>query len=245
MGSDPIFELGSDPIFAVSPCPSFIMPIQPLLIGVVGGSGSGKTTVARGIADALGELAALLDMDAYYKDLAHLTLDQRCEVNFDHPDSIDVDLMASHLASLRAGRSIEKPTYDFAAHTRSGLTVPVTARAVVVVDGILLFALAELRELFDIKIYVDVDDDVRFIRRLTRDVTERGRTMEDVIRQYLATVRPMHLTFVEPSRRHADVIIPEGGHNREGVEMVLARVERELRRRRGGAGPPGPVGPSG
>jgi len=206
--------------------------MPPLLIGVVGGSGSGKTTVARAIYEFLGLNAAFIDMDAYYKDLSHLTLEERREVNFDHPDSIDTALMADHLGRLRQGEAIEKPIYDFAAHTRAAAVVRIVPRDVVVVDGILLFVEPRLRELFDIKIFVDVDDDVRFIRRLQRDVAERGRTVDDVIRQYLATVRPMHLEFVEPSKRWADVILPEGGHNRIGVEMILARVELELSRRR-------------
>lgn len=206
--------------------------MPPLLIGVVGGSGSGKTTVARAIYEFLGMNAAFIDMDAYYKDLSHLSLEERRQVNFDHPDSIDTALMAEHLGRLRRGEPVDKPTYDFALHTRAAAVARIVPRDVVVVDGILLFAEPRLRELFDIKIFVDVDDDVRFIRRLQRDVAERGRTVEDVIRQYLTTVRPMHLEFVEPSRRWADVILPEGGHNRIGVEMLLARVELELTRRR-------------
>ncbi len=206
--------------------------MPPLLIGVVGGSGSGKTTVARAIHEFLGMNAAFIDMDAYYKDLSHLTLEKRRQVNFDHPDSFDTGLMADHLSRLRLGESILKPTYDFAAHTRAAAVVEVGPRDVILVDGILLFVDQRLRELFDIKIFVDVDDDVRFIRRLQRDVAERGRTVDDVIRQYLTTVRPMHLEFVEPSKRWADVILPEGGHNRIGVEMILARVELELARRR-------------
>ncbi|HET9065728.1 MAG TPA: uridine kinase [Gemmatimonadales bacterium] len=204
---------------------------RPLIIGVVGGSGSGKTTVARAILGATDVDAAFLDQDAYYADLAHLTLDERRQVNFDHPDSLDNDLMVAQLEALAAGQAIDKPTYDFAAHTRAAATVRVEPADVVIVDGILLFTEPRLRELFDIKIFVDVADDLRFIRRLQRDVTERGRTMADVIRQYITTVRPMHLEFVEPSKRHADVIIPEGGHNRIGVEMVIARVRQELRQR--------------
>lgn len=204
---------------------------RPLIIGVVGGSGSGKTTVARAILGATDVAAALIDQDAYYADLGHLTLDERRQVNFDHPDSLDNDLMVSQLESLAAGHAIDKPTYDFAAHTRAAATVRIEPAEVVIVDGILLFTEPRLRDLFDIKIFVDVADDIRFIRRLQRDVTERGRTMADVIRQYLTTVRPMHLEFVEPSKRYADVIIPEGGHNRIGVEMVIARVRQELRHR--------------
>ena len=209
--------------------------MPPLLIGVVGGSGSGKTTVARAIYDFLGMDAAFIDMDAYYRDLTHLTMEERRLVNYDHPDAIDTGLMADHLTRLRAGEAILKPVYDFSQHNRSPDVVEIAPREVILVDGILLFAEGRLRELFDIKIFVDVDDDVRFIRRLQRDVAERGRTMEDVIRQYLTTVRPMHLEFVEPSKRWADVILPEGGHNRIGVEMILARVELELTRRRRGA----------
>jgi len=208
--------------------------MPPLLIAVVGGSGSGKTTVVRAIYEFLGMNAALIDMDAYYKDLSALSFEERRLVNFDHPDSIDIALMADHLALLRAGQPIRKPTYDFAAHTRAAAVVEVTPRDVILVDGILLFVDRRLRELFDIKIFVDVDDDVRFIRRLQRDVAERGRSVDDIIRQYLTTVRPMHLEFVEPSKRWADVILPEGGHNRIGVEMILARVELELERRRKG-----------
>jgi uridine kinase len=173
-----------------------------------------------------------VDQDAYYKDLAHLPLETRRLVNFDHPDAFDTELLVEQLTQLQQGRSVRKPTYDFAAHTRARATVEIHPRDVILVDGILLFADARLRPLFDIKIFVDVADDVRFIRRLQRDVTERGRTMDDVVRQYLTTVRPMHLEFVEPSKRYADLILPEGGHNRIGVETILARVELELSRRR-------------
>lgn len=207
----------------------------PLIIGVVGGSGSGKTTVARAIAESVDGGAAILDQDAYYRDLTHLTLEERRRINFDHPDSIDTELFVSHLEALAAGEPIDKPTYDFTAHTRAADRVRIEPGRVVVVDGILLFADPRLRRMFDIRIYVDVADDVRFIRRLLRDLTERGRSLESVIEQYLDTVRPMHLEFVEPSRRHADVIIPEGGQNRVGIEMILAHVQRELERRALGA----------
>ena len=209
---------------------------RPLIIGVVGGSGSGKTTVARAIHESTGVDAAFVDQDAYYNDLDHLTLDERKQVNFDHPDAFDTDLLVSHLRLLSRGIAVEKPTYDFAAHTRAKATVVVQPKGIIIVDGILLFTDARLRELFDIKLFVDVADDIRFIRRLQRDVEVRGRTMTDVIRQYLGTVRPMHLEFVEPSKRHADVILPEGGHNRIGVEMIIARVRLELQRRRTGNG---------
>ncbi len=204
---------------------------RPLIIGVVGGSGSGKTTVTRAIQQAMDVSAAFLDQDGYYKDLSHLSLDERKQVNFDHPDSIDADLLVAQLEQLVRGDAIEKPTYDFAAHTRAAGRIRVEPNPIVLVDGILLFADKRLRDLFDIKVYVDVADDIRFIRRLERDVVERGRSMPDVIRQYLATVRPMHLEFVEPSKRYADVIIPEGGHNRIAIEMIIARVQLELQRR--------------
>ena len=207
---------------------------HPLMIGVVGGSGSGKTTVARAILDTTGVEAVLLDQDAYYRDLAHLSLEERRLVNFDHPEAFDTDLMVEQLTTLSRGEPVEKPTYDFVAHTRASARVLIQPRDVVIVEGIRLFADPRLRALFDIKVFVDVADDVRFIRRLERDTAERGRSVESVIRQYLSTVRPMHLEFVEPSKRYADVIIPEGGLNRIAVEMIQARVAMELGRRGGG-----------
>ena len=206
---------------------------RPLIIGVVGGSGSGKTTVTRAIYDLPGVDAAFIDQDAYYNDLSHLPLEERKRVNYDHPDSFDTDLLVHQLTQLAQGHPVDKPTYDYAAHTRAAATIRAEPKNVILVDGILLFADARLRPLFDIKIYVDVSDDVRFIRRLQRDTAERGRSMEDVIRQYLATVRPMHMEFVEPSKRYADIIIPEGGFNRIGIEMIQARVQLEIERRRG------------
>ena len=178
--------------------------------------------------------AVFIDQDAYYRDLSHLPLDERKRVNYDHPDAFDTELLVRHLALLQAGQAVDKPTYDYAAHTRAAATQRAEPGHVILVDGILLFADARLRSLFDIKIYVDVSEDVRFIRRLQRDTAERGRSMDDVIRQYLATVRPMHLEFVEPSKRYADIIIPEGGFNRIGIEMIQARVQLEIARRRGG-----------
>jgi len=210
-------------------------PGRPLVIGLAGGSGSGKTTVARAILEAIIPESVLIDQDAYYKDLAHLPLEERKKVNFDHPDAFDTELMIAQLQLLASGHVIEKPTYDYPAHTRAAATIGVEPRDVILVEGLLLFADARLRQLFDVKVYVDVADDVRFIRRLQRDVVERGRTMDSVIQQYLTTVRPMHLEFVEPSKRYADVILPEGGLNRIGIEMIIARIEREARRRVAGA----------
>jgi uridine kinase len=203
-----------------------------LVVGVVGGSGSGKTTVARAIFERLELDAALLDQDAYYRDLSDLPSEERTRVNFDHPDAFDTDLMVEQIEALRRGEAIEKPSYDFSLHVRTRVRVRVEPRDVLIVDGILLFAEPRLRRLFDIRIFVDVADDLRFIRRLRRDVGERGRTVDGVIAQYLETVRPMHLEFVEPSKRHADIILPEGGHNQVGVEMILARVLMEVAKRR-------------
>lgn len=198
--------------------------MRPLIIGVAGGSGSGKTTVAMAIHGRLGVDAVFLDQDAYYADLGHLPLEERIRTNFDHPDALDTDLMVAHLEALASGQSIDKPTYDFAQHTRAPGTIRVEPRDVILVDGILIFADARLRRLFDVKVFVDVADDLRFIRRMQRDVSERGRSVDSVIAQYLGTVRPMHLEFVEPSKRHAHVIIPEGGQNLVGVDMLITKV---------------------
>ncbi len=206
---------------------------RPLIIAVAGGSGSGKTTVARAIDDAVHRGSVLIEQDAYYKDLGHLPFEERKKVNYDHPDAFDTELLIAQLQLLATGQAVDRPTYDYPAHTRASETVHVEPRDLILVEGILLFADARLRALFDIKVFVDVADDVRFIRRLQRDVVERGRTMESVIQQYLTTVRPMHLEFVEPSKRYADVILPEGGQNRIGIEMIVARVELETRRRGG------------
>jgi uridine kinase len=200
--------------------------LHPLVIGIAGGSGSGKTTVAQEILQRVGpERIAYLQHDSYYKDLSGLPPAQRAEVNFDHPNSLDTDLLVQHIKVLRNNQAVDVPIYDFATHSRTTKTFRVAARAVMLVEGILLFAEPDLRELFDVKLFVDTDPDIRFIRRLERDLAERGRTMESVVRQYLATVRPMHLEFVEPSKRYADVIIPEGGRNLAALDMVVARIE--------------------
>jgi uridine kinase len=201
----------------------------PLVIGIAGGSGSGKTTVANVILDRVGkERIAYLPHDAYYKDLRNLPSQQRAEVNFDHPNSLENELLCHHIKSLKRGERIELPIYDFTTHMRTDNTIPIAAQPVILVEGILIFGEAILRELFDVKIFVDTDPDIRFIRRLDRDIRERGRTTESVIHQYLTTVRPMHLEFVEPSKRYADVIIPEGGFNTVALDMVVARIQSLL-----------------
>jgi uridine kinase len=199
---------------------------DPLVIGIAGGSGSGKTTVAQAILQRVGtDRIAFLQHDSYYKDLRGLPPAQRNEFNFDHPNSLETNLLISHIAALRNGKPVEVPIYDFSTDSRTSQTFTVQPRNVILVEGILIFTEAALRKMFDIKIFVDTDADLRFIRRLERDIHERGRTTDSVVRQYLHTVRPMHLEFVEPSKRYADVIIPEGGHNTAALDMVVARVE--------------------
>ncbi|MDJ0959444.1 MAG: uridine kinase [Acidimicrobiia bacterium] len=184
---------------------------RPLIIGMAGGSGSGKTTIAEAVVETVGEdLVSLIKHDAYYRDLGHVGLEDRIKVNFDHPDSLETELLIEHLQALRAGRSIERPVYDFSTHTRTDRTVRIDPERVVIIEGILVLAEPELRELMDLRIYVDTDSDLRLLRRLQRDLIERGRTVESVIDQYLSTVRPMHLQFVEISKRYADLIVPEG-----------------------------------
>lgn len=203
---------------------------DPLVIGIAGGSGSGKTTVAQAILSRVGhDRIAFLQHDSYYKDLSGLPPVQRAEINFDHPDSLESELLIEHIASLRDGRPVDVPLYDFATDRRTSQTFTVPPRSVILVEGILIFTEAKLRKMFDVKIFVDTDPDLRFIRRLERDIHERGRTTESVIAQYQATVRPMHLEFVEPSKRYADVIIPEGGFNTAALDMVVARIEALLK----------------
>jgi uridine kinase len=205
------------------------MTNRPIVIGVAGGTGSGKTTVTKQILDRVGaERIVYIPHDAYYRDLSHLPLHQRAQVNFDHPDALETQLLVEHLKTLCAGHAIEIPNYDFTTHTRTSQTHRVETATVVIVEGILVFVEPALRELFDVKLYVDTDADVRFIRRLRRDVEERGRSVESVCEQYLSTVRPMHLEFVEPSKRYADVIIPEGGFNEVAIEMIAARIRGML-----------------
>ena len=204
---------------------------RPLVVGVAGGTASGKTTISHTILETVGpQRIAYVQHDAYYRDLSHLPLDDRRRSNFDHPDALEDALLLEHLRKLIGGEPVEVPVYDFARYIRLPQTVHIEPRAVILVEGILIFANPALRELMDIRIFVDTDPDIRFIRRLQRDIQERGRSLQDVVDQYLATVRPMHLEFVEPSKRYADIIVPSGGHNTVALEMILARVEGMLRR---------------
>ncbi len=200
---------------------------RPFCIGVAGGTGSGKTTVAERILQRVGPGRILqITQDRYYRDLSHLPMTERAHRNFDHPNSIDAELLVDQLQALLAGRPVSLPKYDFKRHQRLPEGEAVEARPVILLEGILIFALPEIRRLLDLKIFVDTDADIRFIRRLQRDIRERGRSVESVIEQYLETVRPMHLEFVEASKRWADIIIPEGGFNQVALDVVISRIER-------------------
>jgi len=199
-----------------------------MVIGVAGGSGSGKTTIAHAVVENVdAKKVSLIQHDAYYRDLAHLELEERQKINYDHPDSLETELLIHHLQELRAGRSVEVPLYDFSLHTRTANTTHVESEAVIMVEGILVLAEPELRKLMDLRIYIDTDPDLRFIRRLSRDITERKRTVESVTEQYLRTVRPMHLQFVEPSKRYADIIVPDG-YNPSVVGTVTSMIRNFL-----------------
>jgi uridine kinase len=212
--------------------------MKPLIIGIAGGSGSGKSTVARNVAQALhAESVAFIDMDAYYRNFAHLPMEERRKINWDHPEAFDWDLLVEQLERLSSGHPIDKPVYDFVTHTRSDRTVAVPPASVIVIDGILLLSDARVRELCDVKVFVDADADIRLIRRIRRDMNKRGRPLDEILEQYLTTVQPMHLQFVEPSKRYADVIVPRGGHNAIAVEMIVAKIQRRLREASGARSP--------
>jgi uridine kinase len=203
--------------------------VKSIIIGVAGGTASGKTTVADAILQRVGgDRIAYIQHDSYYRDLSHLPLEERRKLNFDHPDALETKLLVRHLQQLQADQPIEVPTYDFATYQRRDETRRVKPRRVILVEGILIFVDRELREMMDVKLYVDTDSDLRFIRRLQRDIKERDRTLETVINQYLNTVRPMHLEFVQPSKRYADVIIPAGGFNEAAIQMIVARIQGML-----------------
>lgn len=197
--------------------------MTPIVIGVAGGSGSGKTTVVRRIVESLGDdHVTVLEHDRYYRDRNDLRLEERAALNYDHPDSLETNLMVAHVLALKSGQAVDAPVYDFALYARTHVTERLVPRRAIIVEGILIFTDAELRNLMDVKVFVDTDDDTRFIRRLQRDVAERGRTMDSVIEQYLNTVKPMHLEFAEPSKRYADLIVPRGGHNAVAVDLLLS-----------------------
>ena len=202
--------------------------MKPLIIGIAGGTGSGKSTVAKRIAEAMPASVAFLDMDAYYRNFEQLTLDERRKVNWDHPDAFDLDLLVTHLDQLGARVPIEKPIYDFVQHLRAEASKPVAPADVIVIDGILLFVDERVRARCDVKVFVDADADERLIRRIRRDTKVRGRPLADIIDQYLTTVQPMHLQFVEPSKRYADLIIPRGGHNAVAIDLIIATILRRL-----------------
>jgi uridine kinase len=200
-----------------------------MIIGICGGTGSGKTTIARKIVEAVGkENVILVEQDSYYRNLGDMPLDERRQANFDHPDSIDSDMLVNHIKRLKGGDSIEMPVYDFKTHTRSHENEHIEPKPVVIVEGILIFAEPRILDLLDVRVFVDTPDDIRFIRRLQRDIAERGRTAESVVAQYYATVRPMHFEFVEPSKRNADIIIPEGGNQDIGIEFLCGKIREEL-----------------
>lgn len=201
----------------------------PVVIGIAGGSGSGKTTVVRRIIDGLDSSSiTLVEHDAYYKDLSHLSREERLKINFDHPDALETDLLLEHLKLLLSGQPVEIPTYDYNLHKRLPQTRRAEVRPIIILDGILVLAEPALAALMDIKIFVDADGDVRLLRRIKRDIEHRGRSIEGILDQYEQTVRPMYLQFVEPSKRKADVIIPKGGHNQVAIEMIIARINNLL-----------------
>jgi uridine kinase len=204
---------------------------RPILIGITGGTGSGKSTIAREIYKQFDETCiAMLEQDSYYKDQSNLSFEERIKTNYDHPDAFDTSLLVEHLNILLEGQVIEKPIYNFEIHNRIEETVSVHPKEIIIVEGILVLQEKVLRDMLDIKIYVDTDADVRFIRRLVRDINERGRTTDSVINQYLNVVKPMHEQFTEPTKRHADIIIPEGGHNKVAVDIITANISQILQK---------------
>ena len=200
-----------------------------LVLGIAGGTGSGKTTLMNNIIKKFGDSVTVLSHDNYYRRRDDLTYEQRCGINYDEPAALETDLMAAHLDKLRHGEAIDCPVYDFTCHNRSDKTVRICPKRVIIVEGILIFENEPLRDLMDIKIFVDTDADVRLCRRIARDVTERGRTLESVLRQYQTTVKPMHEKYVEPSKKYADLVVPEGGKNLVALEMIMGRIERHIK----------------
>ncbi len=202
---------------------------NPVLIGIAGGTGSGKSTISKEIYSQFGESCiAMIEQDSYYKDQSFMDIDERVKTNYDHPKAFDTDLLIKHLKALLNGEAIKKPMYNFEEHNRRKETVRVEPKDIIILEGILILEDPGIRELLDIKLYVDTDADVRIIRRLLRDINERGRTVESVINQYLNVVRPMHLQFIEPTKRYADIIIPEGGHNKVAIDIIVANIKHIL-----------------
>ena len=199
-----------------------------LIIGIAGGTGSGKTTLMKNIVSRFGDDVTVISHDNYYKRRDDLTYEERCEINYDEPAAFDTDLMVEHLAQLRGGETIECPVYDFTVHNRGSETLTIVPKRVIIVEGILIFADEGLRELMDIKIFVDTDTDVRLCRRIKRDVNKRGRTLESVLNQYLTTVKPMHELYVEPSKKFANIVVPEGGKNYVALDMIMGRIQRHI-----------------
>lgn len=206
--------------------------MQPYVVGVAGGTGSGKTTVARKVVESGGADVCVLEYDTYYRDRPELTYEERCQLNFDHPDSLETPLLIEHIQRLKRGETIHAPTYDFKTHRRGQETRVVTPAPILVVEGILLFVEAAVRAELDLKLFVDTDADIRVLRRVRRDMEKRGRSFESVRKQYYDTVRPMHLQFVEPSKRWADVIIPEGGMNTVALDLIVTKIRSEVRARK-------------
>ncbi|AKN29383.1 uridine kinase [Clostridium carboxidivorans P7] len=204
---------------------------RPILIGITGGTGSGKSTIAKEIYNKFGEdCIAMIEQDSYYKDQSHLSMEERVKTNYDHPNAFDTQLLIEHLETLLKKQAIDKPVYDFESHNRKKETIRIEPREIVIVEGILVLEDEEIRNLLDIKLYVDTDADVRIIRRILRDINERGRTVDSVINQYLNVVRPMHMQFIEPTKRYADIIIPEGGHNKVAIDIIVANIKQFLQR---------------
>ncbi len=204
---------------------------KPILIGIAGGTGSGKSTIAREIYNRFNEdCIAMVEQDSYYKDQSNIAFEERIKINYDHPKAFDTELLVEHLKTLLKGEAIEKPLYDFEIHNRKKETVRVEPKDIIIVEGILILEDPAIRDILDIKIYVDTDADVRIIRRMLRDINERGRTVDSVINQYLNVVRPMHMQFVEPTKRYADIIIPEGGHNKVAIDIIVANIKQILQK---------------